>query len=191
LSEEKTSDVARASGLRRVLNALTRASNGVAIAANVTGTLVVLGLVLVVNYDIVARGLFNRPFHGTVELVQFAMVLIVFLQLPDVIRVERLTRSDGFLILIGMRYPRVESAMRRAIDLLSFLLMTLMAIAIFPEFLKMWGTQDYFGIPGVFTAPWWPIKLTVLFGTTLCATLFLLKSVAPSRNADAPVSEPA
>lgn len=184
-----STDAAQPSGLRRLLNGLTRATNGVAIAANVTGTLVVLGLVLVVNYDIVARGLFNRPFHGTVELVQFAMVLIVFLQLPDVIRVERLTRSDGFLLLIGLSYPRVASAMRRVIDLLSFMLMALTAVAIFPEFLKMWDTQDYYGIPGVFTAPWWPIKLTVLFGTTLCAAILLLKSVGPSRNPATPSSE--
>ena len=171
---------ARPSGLRRGLTALAQAANGVAIAANITGTMVVLGLVLVVNYDIVARGLFNRPFHGAVELVQFAMVLIVFLQLPDVIRVERLMRSDGFLVLVGMRYPRVELAMRRAIDALSFVLMTLIAIAIFPEFIKMWETQDYFGIPGVFTAPWWPIKLTILFGTTLCAAIFILKAIKPA-----------
>ena len=59
-------------------------------------TLVVLALVLVVNYDMGARNLFNAPFNGAVEVVQFSMVLIVFLQLPDVVRVNRLTRSDGF-----------------------------------------------------------------------------------------------
>lgn len=72
--------------------------------------------------------------------------------------------------------------MRRIIDALSFVLMTLIAITIFPEFVKMWGTQDYFGIPGVFTAPWWPIKLTILFGTALCAAIFLLKAAGPSRR---------
>ena len=135
-----------------------------------------------VNYDIVARGLFNRPFHGAIELVQFAMVLIVFLQLPEVIRVDRLTRSDGFLLLIGIRHPRIEAAMRRIIDAPPSVLMTLIAITIFPEFLKMWATQDYFAIPGVFTAPWRPIKLTILFGTALCAALFVLKAAGPSRR---------
>ncbi len=73
--------------------------------------------------------------------------------------------------------------MRRVIDALSFVLMTLIAITIFPEFLKMWETQDYFGIPGVFTAPWWPIKLTILFGTALCALIFVLKATGPPRAA--------
>lgn len=119
------------------------------------------------------------------------MVLIVFLQLPDVIRVERLTRSDGFLLLIGRHFPRVESAMRRVIDALSFVLMALIAVTIFPEFLKMWETQDYFGIPGVFTAPWWPVKLAILFGTTLCAAIFVLKALGPARHAlDIPSEHP-
>ena len=60
-------------------------------SANAVGTLVVLALVCVVNYDVIARGLFNSPFLGAVEVVQFSMVLIVFLQLPDVMRVGRLT----------------------------------------------------------------------------------------------------
>ena len=77
----------------------------VATIANAIGTLIVLALVMVVNYDVVARGVFNNPFHGAVELVQFSMVLIVFLQLPDVVRVNRLTRSDGFLSIASDRWP--------------------------------------------------------------------------------------
>ena len=80
-------------------------SDRIAIAANAIGTLVVLALVAVVNFDVVARGVFNAPFLGAVEVVQFSMVLIVFLQLPDVIRVGRLTRSDGFLQLLDRARP--------------------------------------------------------------------------------------
>ena len=80
-----------------------------AIAANAIGTLVVLILVVVVNFDVGARGIFNSPFLGAVEVVQFSMVLIVFLQLPDVVRVDRLTRSDGFLVAVGNRFPKVST----------------------------------------------------------------------------------
>jgi hypothetical protein len=65
--------------------------------------------------------------------------------------------------------------MRRAINLLSATVMALIAIAIFPEFLDMWDTRDFFGVPGVFTAPWWPIKLTILCSASLCALIFALK----------------
>ena len=158
---------------------LKRIADGIAMAANAAGTLVVVLLVAVVNYDIIARGLFNRPFMGAVEVVQFTMVLIVFLQLPDVIRVGRLTRSDGFLGLVCARAPKKGRLMSRVIDLFSALFMALVVIAMWPEFLEMWDTQDYFGIPGVFTAPWWPIKLVIVLSAVLCAVHFLLHVARP------------
>lgn len=161
--------------MKQALNALKKLSDGIAITANAVGTLVVLVLVMVVNYDMGARNLLNAPFNGAIEVVQFSMVLIVFLQLPDVARVGRLTRSDGFLLVIGGNYPVLEKWLRRLINLISAVFMTLVAYAIFPEFLKMWESNDFFGVPGVFTAPWWPIKLTILASAILTAVIFGLK----------------
>ncbi|MFT6273786.1 MAG: TRAP-type C4-dicarboxylate transport system permease small subunit, partial [Dinoroseobacter sp.] len=96
-----------------VLTGLSKFTNAVAMAANVAGTLIVLALVTIVNFDVVARGVFHAPFRGTYEVVQFSVVLIVFLQLPDVVRVDRLTRSDGFLNVIHNRRPNVAASMRR------------------------------------------------------------------------------
>lgn len=173
-----------AQGYRRLHGAVSWLVHGIALGANATGTLMVLALVIVVNYDMLARTLANRPLHGTIEMVQFAMVLIVFLQLPDVIRAGRLTRSDGFLVLLARRAPRVADLLRRAIDLLSLAVMALIAVASFPLFFEMWESQDYFGIPGVFTAPWWPIRLTVLVSAILGATVFALKVLKPGSAND-------
>jgi len=162
-----------------LLRKIERLGSRVATVANAIGTLVVLALVMVVNYDVVARGLFNKPFHGAVELVQFSMVLIVFLQLPDVVRVNRLTRSDGFLSIMGDRWPAVSTYLNKVINFVAFVFMVLIAIAIWPEFLDMFETRDYFGVPGVFTAPWWPIKLVIFLSATLCSLLFALKVVLP------------
>lgn len=159
---------------------LSRTGMTLAIAANAIGTLVVLALVGVVNFDVVARGVFNAPFLGAVEVVQFSMVLIVFLQLPDVVRVSRLTRSDGFLGVIETRRPALAAWIRRVIDTVSGIFMALVAVAIWPEFTDMWETQDYFGVPGVFTAPWWPIKLTIFLSAALCVLIFALKVFGPA-----------
>lgn len=161
--------------MRQLIRAIRKISDGVAITANTVGTLVVLGLVMIVNYDVVARSFFNTPFRGTYEVVQFSMVLIVFLQLPDVVRVDRLTRSDGFLVVLGHHFPSIAAFMRGVINAISAILMTLIAIAIFPEFLKMWDSQDFFGVPGIFTAPWWPVKLTIFLSATLAAVIFVIK----------------
>ena len=161
--------------MTELLRPVERIAHGLAIVANAVGTLVVLGLVLIVNYDVVARNGFNAPFLGAVEVVQFSMVLIVFLQLPDVVRVDRLTRSDGFLLLMGHRYPGVARVVRRFINLISALFMVLIAYVTWPEFLHMLDTRDYFGVPGVFTAPWWPVKLTIFASAALTALIFALK----------------
>lgn len=173
--------------MTQALYRLSAIANRVATVANVIGTLVVLALVVVVNIDVVGRGFFSAPFMGAVEVVQFSMVLIVFLQLPDVVRVNRLTRSDGFLVVAGHRWPLLSRWLRRAIDAVAFVFMLLIAIAIWPEFTEMLETRDYFGVPGVFTAPWWPIKLVIFLSAAMCALLFLLKVVLPAPpSADKP-----
>lgn len=169
----------------QIIRWLAALTDRVATIANVIGTLVVLALVAVVNYDVVARGVFNLPFMGAVEVVQFSMVLIVFLQLPDVIRVNRLTRSDGFLVIAGRRFPRFACRLQQVIDLIAGIFMLLIAIAIWPEFTEAWETQDYFGVPGVFTAPWWPIKLVIFLSAALCGVMFFCKVLLakmPSRH---------
>ncbi|QIE42507.1 TRAP transporter small permease subunit [Meridianimarinicoccus aquatilis] len=163
--------------LKSALAGLSRVANTIAIAANAAGTLAVLGLVVILNVDVVARGVFSAPLKGTYEIVQLSVVLIVFLQLADVVRVDRLTRSDGFLNVVHNRRPKMAANMRRIINAVSAIFMGLIAYIMFPEFLKMWETQDYFGVPGLFTAPWWPIKLVIASGCALSCVIFTLKVI--------------
>lgn len=163
---------------KSALSGLSRVANALAIAANAAGTLTVLALVVILNVDVIARGLFNAPLKGTYEIVQLAVVFIVFLQLADVVRVDRLTRSDGFLNLLQGKRPGLTVALRRIINAISAVFMFLIAYIMFPEFLKMWQTQDFFGVPGVFTAPWWPIKLVIASGSALACVIFVLKVIS-------------
>ena len=164
--------------LKSAIGGLSRVANTLAIAANVAGTLTVLMLVVILNIDVIARGFFNAPLKGTYEIVQLGVVFIVFLQLPDVVRVDRLTRSDGFLNLLHARRPGLTSGLRRIINAVSAIFMALIAYIMFPEFLKMWSTQDFFGIPGVFTVPWWPIKLVIACGSALASVIFVFKVIS-------------
>ncbi|GAB5437825.1 TRAP transporter small permease subunit [Falsiruegeria mediterranea] len=163
--------------LKTAVVGLSRVANSLAIVANALGTLVVLALVIILNVDVVARGLFSSPLRGTYEMVQFSVVMIVFLQLADVVRVDRLTRSDGFLNLLHHSRPGLAANLRRIINAISAIFMALIAYVTFPEFLHMWETQDYFGVPGLFTLPWWPVKLVIACGTALACVIFVLKVV--------------
>ncbi len=157
---------------------LSRVANTIAIIANALGTLVVLALVVILNLDVIARGVFSEPIPGVYEMVQFSVVMIVFLQLADVVRVDRLTRSDGFLTVVGGKRPGVAANMRRIINAISAIFMGLVAYITFPEFLHMWDTKDYFGVPGLFTLPWWPVKMVITFGTALSCLVFVIKVIS-------------
>lgn len=163
--------------LKSALAGLSRVANTLAIGANAAGTLAVLALVVILNVDVVARGVFSAPLKGTYEIVQLSVVFIVFLQLADVVRVDRLTRSDGFLNLMHNRRPGLTANLRRIINAVSAIFMGLIAYIMFPEFLHMWETQDYFGVPGLFTVPWWPIKLVIASGCALSCVIFTLKVI--------------
>lgn len=160
-----------------VLSWILTPVEGLARVMNVVGTLMVLGLVVVVNGDVIARNLFNAPFLGAVELVQFSLVLIVFMQLPDVIRVDRLTRSDGFLMVLGGMAPRLGSLLSRLIDLFAALFMGLIAWTIYPDFIETLHSGRYFGVPGVFTMPVWPQNLAITVASVMCVLMFVAKAL--------------
>ncbi len=61
--------------------------------------------------------------------------------------------------------------------------MAVATYATWPEFTEMWESDDFFGVPGVFTAPWWPVKLVILLSVALCALLFLTKLTSPKVQA--------
>lgn len=181
-----------------------RLFHGIAMCANAVGTLVIFALIAVMNVDVFSRNFFDAPLRGVVEMVIFSLVLIVFLQLPDVVRKNRLTRSDGFLVLGRRRFPRFTNALDRLIDLSAAVFMALITWTMWPEFTESIATChfltapefgpepsgifiedikaalarcEYFGTPGIFTAPWWPAKLAIVFSAGLCFFIFLVKAV--------------
>ncbi|MEM9574736.1 MAG: TRAP transporter small permease subunit [Pseudomonadota bacterium] len=174
----------------------------VALVANTIGTVVIFILVAIMNVDVIARGIFNAPLRGVFEVVIFSLALIVFLQLPDVVHSNRLTRSDGFLVLMQNRFPAFGSLLGRGIDLIAGIFMACIAYAYWPEFVDSYGSCrfiagpefgapveggllaelkagwtrcEYYGTPGIFTAPWFPVKFVIAFSVTLCSIIFFFK----------------
>jgi len=170
-----------------------------AVIANMIGTSVLFVIVAIMNSDVVARGVFNSPIRGVVEIVVFSLVLIVFLQLPDVVSSGRLTRSDGLLSLLQDKNAKFANILSRLIDAIAGIFMLMIAWTIWPEFLESfescrffeaYSSQglashlssafsrcEYFGTPGIFTAPWWPARLAIFVGVTLSAIIFLFNAI--------------
>jgi len=175
--------------LSQATSLVARGLSALAKLANATGTLMVLALVATICADVVMRNLFHAPFAGTFELVQFLMVMIVFLQLPDVVRTNRLTCSDGFLAMLAARNSTLARLLARVIDAAAMVFMALIAWAIWPEFLRSWASGAFMGTPGMFVAPYWPIHLVILLSSLLASLLFLTQVIGGRQHPDRPLHE--
>jgi len=139
-------------------------------AFNAIGTLIIFGLMLLINGDVWLRELFNRPIDGVPEMIELLIVAIVFLQLGDAARAGRLTRSDGLFNFVLNRKPRAGRFMGAIFDLLGAAFMLLILWGTWPIFIEAYEKNLYVGDIGRFNAPTWPVKLIIVIG---CAMVLL------------------
>ena len=146
--------------------------------SNSIGSVWVFLLVVLVCADAAGRTLsftgYTAPIKGVIELVEVSIIVIVFTQLSDTVRVGRLTRSDGFLSLMLRRSPKIGQILNTAIDLLAFVFLLLILVGAVPLLIESYERGYFHGDEGVFTLPDWPGKAVIVYG----ATLTLLRFVA-------------
>ncbi|MEM7442729.1 MAG: TRAP transporter small permease [Pseudomonadota bacterium] len=157
---------------RRLDGALNRLLTGM----NAIGSLWILVLLVIINTDSFGRTLFNEPFTGVAELVELSLIAIVFLQLGDTVRLNRLTRSDGLLTILSRRRPALERVMRICFDLAGAVLMILILVGAWTTMIHAIERGEYFGNQGLFVVPEWPVRVIVVIGTAVCLARFLLSS---------------
>ena len=149
---------------------------------NAFGSLWVLMIVVLICVDSFGRSLFSAPLNGVNELVAVSMAFIVFCQLPDTVRLDKLTRSDTYL-------PRLQASSRLAarllvsgIDILGMAVMLAIIVGTVPLLIDSIQHGYYIGEQGIFTIPEWPIKGMVVLGSTGTMLCFLIRAVGHWRN---------
>ncbi len=146
-------------------------------AANITGTLLIVGLVVIISVDIIGRELFGAPLPGVPEMVSLSIVAIVFLQVPQALRSGRLTRSDAMLNTWHARRPWLANALEILWDMLGIVVLCAILYAHWPMLVRAIERSDFVGAVGNFTLPTWPAKLMILIGASLLALQFLARIV--------------
>lgn len=143
---------------------------------NAAGTLWIIGLMVLINADIIGRGAFNAPLAGTAELVAFSIVGIVFLQLAHTLRSGSMTRSDVLLNVLERRAPKARLLLLSLFHLVGGVLMFLIAWKYWPSVVQAWQhpERNFMGNPGFFTIPQWPLFILVFLGIVATAIQFLL-----------------
>ena len=154
---------------------------------NSIGTAIILGLLVLVNADVVGRNLFDQPVRGTTEMVTLLIVAVVFLQLPYAIWSGGLPRAELFSDQIASRGLRLR--LFAVFHLLGALMCALFTVALVPELVFAWTIGDFVGAMGDFTAPVWPVRLVQVVSVALAAILFLALAIANLRSAGRAVDD--
>ena len=114
--------------------------------------------------DVGGRVLFNSPVSGVPEMVTLSIVAIVFLQIPAALRQGRMTRSEGFLGMLSARAPAAARLLETLFDLIGIAVLWIIVRNTWPIFTRAWERGEFIGAVGDFTAPVWPVKLTLIVG---------------------------
>lgn len=163
-------DTAAGPALPGWFRSLRRAVDAVTTGLNVAGTVLIVLVMLLVNADVIGRGIFNAPVSGVPEIVSMSIVAIVFLQIAQAFRKGRLTRTEAVLGLLDARAPGLRHMVDLVFALVATALVWQILAASWPLFQKSWVRGTYEGTVGDFTAPIWPVKLIILIG---CAALLV------------------
>ena len=150
---------------------------------NALGTLIIIGLMLLINTDIVGRTGFDAPVRGVTELVSLSIVGIVFLQLADTLRSGRFTRADMLLDRLKRNQPVLAAVLQAIYHGLGALLMGIILWAAWPSLVESIRIREYVGALGDFTAPVWPVRLMMLVGLGVTALTFVLLASIDLRRA--------
>lgn len=159
------------SATSQALRQLDRATQG----ANVLGTLLIAGLVVLICVDVVGREAFGAPLKGVPEMVSLSIVAIVFLQVPQALRAGRLTRSDGVIRVLHRTRPRLAAVLETLFEFLGFAVVSTILYAHWPMLVKAYTRGDFVGSTGNLTIPTWPVKAMILVGCVLLALQFLAR----------------
>lgn len=147
------------------------------VSLNAIGSILIILMMALICSDVLARNLMNSAVPGVVELTELGIVSIVFLQISDALRSGKLMRSDGLLKIIQRRLLKVGFIANCLMDATGAVLFYFIANSGFGRFHEAWAEGYYIGNLGAFTAPTWPMELSVALGSALIAILFLVNSL--------------
>ncbi len=152
-------------------------------ALNVLGSVWILAVMLLINFDVLGRGLFNEPISGVPEIVRLSIVGIVFLQITHTLRNRRFIRSDVFIGRLLARGTAPGYLMQAFHHLVGAVLLGIIFYFTIDRFTRAWRIDEYVGTEGDFTAPVWPIYLIILIGCAGTFVQFVLHVFTDLRDA--------
>jgi TRAP-type C4-dicarboxylate transport system permease small subunit len=141
---------------------------------NAIGTLLIVGIMLAINADVIGRALFGTPISGVPEIVSMSIVAIVFLQIAHSLRSGGMTRAE---ILLDRLPPPARAGLETVYCLVGVTLCLILFSGLLPLFDRAWSRNTFVGAIGDFTFPIWPVRLIMLIGTAALGLQFMARAV--------------
>lgn len=162
---------------RQGRSAIIRWIDAVTSGLNAVGSALIFFLMCLICADVASRFLLNAPIVGVTEIVEISIVVIVFLQLADTTRRDKLTRADSLVGVLRLKRPDAARAVDGVAALAGLTLMLLLIYAIVPAIFNDYRRGFYVGTPGLFTFPTWPSKLMIAIGLVVTSIQLALMAV--------------
>jgi TRAP-type C4-dicarboxylate transport system permease small subunit len=137
----------------------------------------------VIRADVVGRAAFDAPILGVPEIVQFSIVGIVFLQLPQTLRAGGLTRSELLMRPLQRLSPRAAGVLQALYDVTGAVLFALILAATWPLAVQAFESREFYGSTGVVQIPTGPLKVIIIAGCAVMTLQFLLSAWTSLRAA--------
>lgn len=137
----------------------------------------------VILADVVGRAAFDAPILGVPEIVQFSIVGIVFLQLPQTLRAGGLTRSELLMRPLQRLSPRAAGVLQALYDVTGAVLFALILAATWPLAVQAFESREFYGSTGVVQIPTGPLKAIIITGCAVMTLQFLLSAWTSLRAA--------
>jgi TRAP-type C4-dicarboxylate transport system permease small subunit len=118
---------------------IERLLSGVVRASTLAGSIALLLMMFVTNYDIVSRTGFHKPLHGVVDMVEVCVLLAAFLGLPEVFLRDEQIRVDVIDSLVS---PSMLRALKLAGLLLSLVFLGLLVVNVYAPMIDAYTFGD-------------------------------------------------
>ena len=142
------------------------------------GSIWFFALVAIIITEVVAREVFSAPIRGITEVTAYSLVGATFLQLPNIIQTERMTRVDFLLDFLRSRVKSFHTTVDILASSAGALIMYLLMRATWPKLTRSYAENELVGIPGEFSFEVWPLRVLVLLGSAMALIAFAAKIIS-------------
>lgn len=145
----------------------------VAATLSMIGTLWIAAMMFVIVADVLGRNFFGSPITGVAEVAARSVVAIAFLQISAAVLNGRMTRADFLIRAFHLLSPRLATLLEVVFALVGALIFAAIAYAVWPDTVRAYNSNEYFGVRGVFTIPTLPFRAIIILGASITVLSYL------------------